>query len=76
MHGTNVTGGGCHTTRRSHRNGATYEAEIGAAPGRCVFRVLHVSPVHNARKHSASCALRRCLQLARQMGQNDWIGDI
>jgi hypothetical protein len=35
-----------------------------------------VSPVHNGRKHLASSALRRCLQLVRQMGQNDWIGDI
>ena len=63
--GPNLTGVSWYTTRRSHRNGATYEAEFGAAPGRCVFRVLHVSPVRNGRKHSASSALPRCLQLAK-----------
>jgi len=29
------------TTRRAHRNGATYEAEFGAAPTRCLLSVLH-----------------------------------
>ncbi len=35
------------TTRRSHRNGATYEADCGSAPARCLRPVPHVSPAHN-----------------------------
>jgi hypothetical protein len=33
--------GGAANTRRSHRNGATYEAECGAAPSRCLLSVPH-----------------------------------
>ncbi len=49
----NLTGDWWYTTTRSHRgrNGTTYEAEFDSSPDRCVFRVLHVSPVHNGRKH-------------------------
>jgi hypothetical protein len=52
MHGPNLKRWRVLHHETTHRNGATDEAEFGAAAGRCVFRVLHVSPVHNASKHS------------------------
>ena len=35
------------TTRRSHRNGDTYESEGGAAPDRCLWPVPYMRPPHH-----------------------------